>query len=107
MGSPLIISGFIPGQEEGNVAYVLKNNAGAYAETPAEIAQLAARWLEPENTTLPTMAANAARLARPQASLEIARQICGLIPRRETVYAAAAPSTPAPRVEITSPQWMS
>lgn len=93
MGLPLIISGFIPGQEEGNVTYVLQNEAGAYAESPAEIAQLTARWFEPGNSTLQTMAANAARLARPEASLEIARQICDLIPQRESIYTAATPRT--------------
>lgn len=76
-GLPVIISGYIPGQERGNVDYVLDNAAGAYAEDPLEIAELAAAWLEPDNEVLAHMQENAARLARPQASLEIARLLCG------------------------------
>lgn len=77
-GLPVIISGYIPGQEAGNVQYVLENKAGAYAVEPAEIAALVQEWLAPDNETLPRMKQNAARLARPYASLEIARHICGL-----------------------------
>lgn len=106
MGLPLIISGFIPGQEEGNVAYVLQNNAGAYAESPAEIARLTARWLEPGNATLPTMAANAVRLARPRAALDIARHIYALIPRNKPLPVAAAPRPRRPEPGITLPPLM-
>lgn len=77
-GLPVIISGYIPGQERGNVDYVLDNKAGAYAEEPREIARLAAAWLEPDNETLARMQENAAQLARPHASLEIARLLCSL-----------------------------
>ncbi|MCB9419340.1 MAG: glycosyltransferase [Ardenticatenaceae bacterium] len=76
-GLPIIISGYIPGQERGNVDYVLENNAGAYAEEPVEIARLINDWLHPQNDLLEQMKQNAARLARPQASLEIARLLCG------------------------------
>ena len=75
-GLPMIISGYIPGQERGNVDYVLENEAGAYAEEPAEIASLVKNWLQPDNDLLGQMKRNAARLARPQASLEIARLLC-------------------------------
>ncbi|GAB4451337.1 MAG: glycosyltransferase [Anaerolineae bacterium] len=105
MGLPLIISGFIPGQEAGNVAHVLQNGAGAYAESPAEIARLAADWLAADNAALKKMAANAARLARPQAALEIARHIFELIPPREPVY-TAPPRLPQPAAGLTSPQWL-
>lgn len=77
-GLPIIISGYIPGQERGNVDYVLENEAGAYAEEPAEIAALVVNWLQPDNDRLAQMKQNAARLARPQASLEIARLLCGI-----------------------------
>lgn len=77
-GLPIIISGYIPGQEKGNVDYVLDNNAGAYAEEPTEIAKLVDTWLQPNNALLNQMKQNAAQLARPQASLEIARLICDL-----------------------------
>ncbi len=105
MELPVIISGFIPGQEQGNVAYVLQNGAGAYVESPAGIAQLAARWLSPDDPSLKKMAANAARLARPQAALDIARHICELVPRREPVPVATLPRRPQP-AGLTWPQLM-
>lgn len=78
-GLPLILSGFIPGQEAGNVQYVLEQGAGAYAVTPPQIAALAQAWLAPGNPRLLRMQQNAARLARPQAALEIARHICAAV----------------------------
>jgi 1,2-diacylglycerol 3-beta-galactosyltransferase len=78
-GLPVIISGFIPGQEEGNVGYVLEHQAGAYAPEPAEIGRLIREWLHPDDETLTRMAANAAALARPDAALVIARQLYRLL----------------------------
>lgn len=78
-GLPPLISGYIPGQEKGNVTYVQKHQAGAYAETPQEIAKLVLSWMDPQNSTLQEMAHNAARLAKPEASLTIANRVCDLI----------------------------
>ncbi|HMQ50812.1 MAG TPA: glycosyltransferase [Anaerolineae bacterium] len=75
-GLPPVISGFIPGQESGNVAYVQDNQAGAYADTPDRIAEVVLDWLRPDNAILQQVTQNAARLARPQASLEIAMDLC-------------------------------
>jgi 1,2-diacylglycerol 3-beta-galactosyltransferase len=78
-GLPVIISGFIPGQEEGNVHYVLEHRAGAYASDPARIVSLIQEWLRPEDGTLSQMAANAAALARPEAALIIAQRLHHLL----------------------------
>lgn len=86
-GLPPLIFGYIPGQEQGNVRYVLEHQAGAYAETPGKIAQMVSRWMDPHNSLLQQMAHNAASLARPDASLTIAQEICGLIQDRYQVYA--------------------
>ncbi|MFH1084918.1 MAG: glycosyltransferase [Chloroflexota bacterium] len=75
VGLPVIISGFIPGQEEGNVGYVQEHEAGAFGGTPAVVARIARRWLEPGSTHLARIAANARALARPEASLDIARRL--------------------------------
>lgn len=88
-GLPPLISGYIPGQEKGNVTYVQEHQAGAYAETPAEIARLVAEWLEPDNPRLDEMADNAARLARPEASLKIAAKVCSLMTTDEPKPVAA------------------
>lgn len=77
-GLPMILSGFIPGQEAGNVHYVLGNGAGVYVTEPAQIAALAREWLAPGHPVLARMGQNASRLARPQAALAIARHICRL-----------------------------
>lgn len=74
-GLPVIISGFIPGQEEGNVQYVLEHQAGAYAPDPAKIVSLIRKWLQPSDDTLSQMAANAAALARPEAAMIIAQRL--------------------------------
>lgn len=82
-GLPVVISGFIPGQEESNVDYVLAHQAGAYVPEPDKIASLIQEWLQPGNDTLKQMAANAAALARPRATLIIARQLYHLLIERE------------------------
>lgn len=76
VGLPVIISGYIPGQEEGNVHYVRQNQAGVYEEDPQAIAQLIANWFGRESRVLAQMAGQSARLARPEAALEIARVLC-------------------------------
>lgn len=105
-GLPPLLSGYIPGQEAGNVAYVQEHQAGAYAESPAEIAGLISEWLNPESTVLQQLARNAAQLARPEASLEIAVHICRLVRR-----GGRSPKSPAgdnlevgPAVEPSLPQ---
>ena len=78
-GLPVIIYGFIPGQEEGNVRYVVEHRAGAYAPTPAQVASLIQEWLQPDNHTLREMAANTSALARPDAALVIAQRLYRLL----------------------------
>jgi 1,2-diacylglycerol 3-beta-galactosyltransferase len=78
-GLPVIISSYIPGQEEGNVKYVLEQEAGAYATDPAEIARIVRGWLEPGNKDLERIVANASALARPDAALIIAQRLYALL----------------------------
>lgn len=78
-GLPIILFGYIPGQEQGNVRYVLENNAGVYLPEPEAIAAEVADWLKPGNPVMGQMARNAARLARPEAALDIARRIYSLV----------------------------
>ena len=72
---PLILYGYIPGQEDGNVRYVQEYNAGLYVPNPEAIADLLLEWLQPGNPVLSQMAGNAAKLAHPDAALTIARRI--------------------------------
>ncbi|MCA9981585.1 MAG: glycosyltransferase, partial [Anaerolineales bacterium] len=96
-GLPPIIFGCIPGQEVGNVEYVQKHNAGAYAEEPEKIARLVQTWLDPQNDALNQMAANAARLARPKAALDIAHEASHLLEKKSTL---SAPPKPLRRLSL-------
>lgn len=78
-GLPLILSSFVPGQETGNVRYVEENGVGVYRSDPAQIAALAAAWLEPGSPELAARRARAKVLARPDAALDIARALSNLL----------------------------
>jgi 1,2-diacylglycerol 3-beta-galactosyltransferase len=77
-GLPILLSGFVPGQEEGNVEYVINKGVGTWAEKPQRIAATLAQWLQPENDTLTHMTQRARRLGRPQAAWDIAAEIFNL-----------------------------
>jgi 1,2-diacylglycerol 3-beta-galactosyltransferase len=78
-GLPVVISSYIPGQEKGNVDYVLEHQAGAYATDPAEIAEIVREWLWSGSDAFQQEVANAAALARPGAVLDIAERLYGLL----------------------------
>jgi 1,2-diacylglycerol 3-beta-galactosyltransferase len=89
---PLILYDYIPGQEESNVRYVIEHNAGAYVPDPEKIANLLADWLRADNPILEQMAQNSAHLARPEASLTIARRVYEQTIKHETMNKTIAPS---------------
>jgi 1,2-diacylglycerol 3-beta-galactosyltransferase len=74
-GLPMIISGAIPGQEDGNVAYVTENQIGVYAPGPHLVASTLADWLGQERAHLMRRADRAKALARPNAVWEIADEL--------------------------------
>ncbi len=76
-GLPILLSGFIPGQEEGNVSYVVENGAGAYCDTPDGIAAIVSGWAGGKELT--PMAARARQLGRPRAAYDIVDEIVELI----------------------------
>ncbi len=71
-GLPMIISDRIPGQESGNVKLVTENDAGVYLPKPDQVAELIVEWLNEGQAGLRRRAANAKRIARPDAVWEIA-----------------------------------
>ncbi len=71
-GLPMIISDRIPGQETGNVKLVTENDAGVYLPKPDRVADLIVEWLQEGPERLRKRAANAKRIARPDAVWEIA-----------------------------------
>jgi 1,2-diacylglycerol 3-beta-galactosyltransferase len=70
-GLPIILYSKMPGQEDGNVDYVVQEGAGLWAPDPAEIVAGLRDWLEhPEKRDAAVQACN--RLARPEAARVIA-----------------------------------
>jgi 1,2-diacylglycerol 3-beta-galactosyltransferase len=84
-GLPLIITGFLPGQETPNVDYVVDSGFGAYAPKDSDLLD-EVRVLAEGGPTWHEMARKAAELAHPYASSDIARE-CLLLAAR---YRAAA-----------------
>lgn len=78
-GLPILLTGFIPGQEEGNVPFVLENRVGDYSEEPQEIARIVSCWFGPEKESLAEMGVRAKALGRPQATFEIVEEIAALL----------------------------
>ncbi len=74
-GLPMILSDCIPGQEEGNVTHIVEHDAGVFAPKPALVAQAVAAWLSEGTAGINRRAANASRLAHPNAVWEIAEEV--------------------------------
>ncbi len=81
-GLPILLTGFIPGQEEGNVPFVIENQVGAYSDKPSEIAAVLSRWFGPAQAELAQMSERAKALGRPQATFEIVEEIARLLEDR-------------------------
>ncbi len=68
---PMILYSRLPGQEEGNVAYVTSEGAGIWAPRPELIVSALQNWLSHPEERLKAVEA-CKRLARPQAARQIA-----------------------------------
>lgn len=78
VGLPIIVSGYIPGQESANARYVTENMAGAFLQEPDEIASTIREWIA-DSSRLDRMSQNAGKLARPDAALRIAERLFQLV----------------------------
>ncbi len=74
-GLPMILSGKVPGQEDGNVELVVENGAGVYAPAPDLVAQHLKEWVTGPPETLQTYASAATALGRPRAAWLVAEEI--------------------------------
>ncbi len=84
---PIIVSGYIPSQENENADYVTENQAGVLAEEPEWIIDVLRRWVnQPE--LLARLSANSARLARPRAAIDAAEAAYEVATSRPIVYRA-------------------
>lgn len=83
-GLPILLSGFLPGQEEGNVTFVQESGVGVLREKPEEVACTLGEWLTPGNGTLARFAERARELARPRAAQEIAGILDEILTARQS-----------------------
>ncbi len=74
-GLPIILSSYVPGQEDGNLAYVIDNGAGTYAPGPAKVADTVGAWLAEGNNALQARAQRARTLGHPAAVWQVAEEI--------------------------------
>ena len=91
-GLPIILYSRLPGQESGNVTFVVSEGAGVWAPSPDQIIATLRRWQE-NPPMLAAAAQNARRLANPNAAHQIAHT---LVQHLETQALAAPSSTPRP-----------
>lgn len=77
-GRPMLIIEYIPGQEVGNVEYVVENGAGAFAEPPLSLLRTLCHWLADDGRLLRQAAEQARRLGNPRAAYQIAERVWAL-----------------------------
>ena len=70
-GLPLLITWYLPGQERGNMEWLIDSGAGRYVPGDAELVDEVAELAAPESPSLLSMRAAVAQLARPEATAEV------------------------------------
>jgi 1,2-diacylglycerol 3-beta-galactosyltransferase len=77
-GLPMVLYTRMPGQEEGNVDYVVEKGAGVWAPTPEQVVETLRLWIEnPEIRA--QIAVTSKSLARPDAAKNIAGKIISMV----------------------------
>ncbi|MFZ3070669.1 MAG: glycosyltransferase [Anaerolineaceae bacterium] len=71
-GLPIVIIDYLPGQEEGNVRFVLGHQAGSWVQNPEELTSTLDYWLCDGQKRLRMVACNARDLGHPDSALTIA-----------------------------------
>jgi 1,2-diacylglycerol 3-beta-galactosyltransferase len=84
---PIVISGYIPAQEDQNADYVIQNHAGVLAERPDLIVETLREWLN-DPALLARLSCNSGELARPRAAIDAAEEIYRVATSRPTTYRA-------------------
>jgi 1,2-diacylglycerol 3-beta-galactosyltransferase len=82
-GLPIILSSALPGQEDGNVRYVVDNGAGLWAPGPQKVVAAVKQMIEGGAVNLNEAANNARRIARPTAAFDIADELMRFVPVKE------------------------
>ena len=74
-GLPILLIDYLPGQEEGNVRYLLSHQAGALVQNVGEFGAIMSYWLEEGGIRLNQIARASAALGHPEAALTIAKAL--------------------------------
>jgi 1,2-diacylglycerol 3-beta-galactosyltransferase len=80
IGVATLLTGFVPGQEEGNIAWARESGAAVFEPRPKRAAALVERWLGPDRGELEDLAARMRAVGRPEASRAIADAALALLP---------------------------
>ncbi len=78
-GLPILLFDRVPGQEEGNVDYVVNQGAGAWCPTPFALTRTLRQWLA-YPARLTGLRAASTSLARPNSAVDIARVALKYLP---------------------------
>jgi 1,2-diacylglycerol 3-beta-galactosyltransferase len=78
---PIILSGYVPGQEEGNIDYVVHNDVGVLAMDSHTLTDELRRLIKPGSPELRRRLINAHKISRPSSSFDIAQCIMSFLPK--------------------------
>ena len=78
-GLPIMHIHHLPGQEKGNVDFVVENQAGEYCPTPLKALKTLSHWLRDDQNLLKQAAENASTLVPADAAMTIAQKVCDLL----------------------------
>ena len=74
-GLPILLIDYLPGQEQGNVRYLLSHQAGALVQNVGEFRAMLTHWLTEDGSRLNQVARASAALGHPEAALTIAKAL--------------------------------
>lgn len=86
-GLPIILSGAVPGQEVGNIDYVVDQGVGVLARTPEAIVAEVQRLVQSDPAVLAAMRERARSLSNPRAAFDIAQLIFSYVPPHRSLSA--------------------
>jgi 1,2-diacylglycerol 3-beta-galactosyltransferase len=81
-GLPIILYSKMPGQEDGNVDYVVGKGAGVWAPYPEQVVTTLRYWIDHPEALL-KVANTSKSLTRPDASLSIAQRVVEIVRNRQ------------------------
>jgi len=83
-GLPILLIDYLPGQEEGNVRFLLSHQAGALVQNVGEFRAMTTYWLQEDGLRLSQVARASAGLGHPEAALVVAKAMWeAVIPQQE------------------------